>query len=73
MMLGVKVFVLLFVVQFALCQEEVDNLIIGSGFGGSVAAYRLTQAGHEVTMLERGNWYKIDKVIPSYFILIAFI
>ena len=30
-------------------------IIIGSGFGGSIAAYRLTQAGHEVTLMERGQ------------------
>lgn len=30
-------------------------VIIGSGFGGAVAAHRLTQAGVEVTMLERGS------------------
>jgi len=30
-------------------------IIVGSGFGGSIAAHRLTQAGHEVTLLERGQ------------------
>jgi len=35
---------------------ETDILIVGSGFGGSVAAARLTEAGRDVVMLERGPW-----------------
>ncbi|SDB37866.1 NAD(P)-binding Rossmann-like domain-containing protein [Flavobacteriaceae bacterium MAR_2010_188] len=37
-------------------KEEVEVLIIGSGFGGSVAALRFAEAGHHVTILERGGW-----------------
>lgn len=38
---------------------EVENLIIGSGYGGAVAALRLTEAGKKVTMLEMGlDWEK---------------
>jgi choline dehydrogenase-like flavoprotein len=33
-----------------------DAIIIGSGFGGSMAAYQLVQAGKKVLMLERGGW-----------------
>ena len=33
-----------------------DALIIGSGFGGAMAAHRLVQAGWRVLMLERGDW-----------------
>lgn len=33
-----------------------DALIIGSGFGGSVSAHKLTQAGLKVAMIERGPW-----------------
>lgn len=36
--------------------NKTDVLIIGSGFGGSVAASRLCEAGRTVTMLERGPW-----------------
>ena len=33
-----------------------DALIIGSGFGGAMAAHRLVRAGWRVVMLERGDW-----------------
>ena len=34
-----------------------DTIIVGSGFGGSVTAYRLAQAGQRVCVLERGKAY----------------
>lgn len=33
-----------------------DALVIGSGFGGAMAAHRLVRAGWRVLMLERGDW-----------------
>ena len=36
--------------------EMQDVLVIGSGFGGSIAASRLVDAGVKVTLLERGPW-----------------
>lgn len=33
-----------------------DAIVIGSGFGGAMAAHTLVNAGHRVLMLERGGW-----------------
>lgn len=33
-----------------------DAIVIGSGFGGAMAAHALVNAGHRVLMLERGGW-----------------
>lgn len=35
-------------------------LVIGSGFGGAVSAYRLARAGYQVTLLERGSRWPTD-------------
>ncbi|MFA0964838.1 GMC oxidoreductase [Roseivirga sp. BDSF3-8] len=37
--------------------EKFDAVIVGSGFGGSVMAYRLADAGMRVCLLERGRAY----------------
>lgn len=39
-------------------EEVYDYLVIGSGFGGSVAAMRLTEKGYRVLVLERGKRYR---------------
>lgn len=36
--------------------KGIDIVVIGSGFGGSVSAARLAEAGFPVTLLERGPW-----------------
>jgi cholesterol oxidase len=37
--------------------EHFDTVIVGSGFGGSVMAYRLSEQGQSVCVLERGKPY----------------
>ncbi len=34
-----------------------DYIIIGSGFGGSVSALRLSEKGYSVLVIEKGKWY----------------
>ncbi len=53
-----------------------DVIVIGSGFGGSIAAKRFTEAGHNVTILELGeDWRspgKIEQKQDTKFILRLF-
>jgi len=37
---------------------EYDYIIIGSGFGGSVSALRLSEKGYKVLVIEKGKWFK---------------
>jgi choline dehydrogenase-like flavoprotein len=41
--------------------EKTDVLVIGSGFGGAIAAYHLAAGGARVTILERGPWVPSDE------------
>ncbi len=41
-----------------------DFVIVGSGFGGSVSALRLSEKGYKVLVIEKGKWYK-DKDFPK--------
>lgn len=36
---------------------DYDYVIVGSGFGGSVSAYRLSQKGYKVLVIEKGKWH----------------
>ena len=38
-------------------KEQYDYIIIGSGFGGSVSALRLTEKGYKVLVIEKGRWF----------------
>lgn len=44
---------------------DYDWLVIGSGFGGSVAALRLTEKGYRVGILERGRRYEPEDMPKS--------
>ena len=37
---------------------DFDYIIIGSGFGGSVSALRLSEKGYSVLVIEKGKWFK---------------
>jgi len=39
-------------------EQHYDWVIIGSGFGGSVSAHRLTQKGYKVLVIEKGRRFK---------------
>ena len=39
---------------------EYDYIIIGSGFGGSVSALRLSEKGYKVLVIEKGKWFKAE-------------
>ena len=45
-------------------QHDYDYIIIGSGFGGSVAALRLAEKGYRVLVLEKGKWFS-EKDYPK--------
>ena len=38
-------------------KTDYDYVIIGSGFGGSVSALRLSEKGYKVLIIEKGKWY----------------
>lgn len=35
-----------------------DYVVVGSGFGGAVAALRLSEKGYKVLVVEKGKWYR---------------
>lgn len=45
-------------------EPSYDCVIIGSGFGGSVAALRLSEKGYKVLVIEKGKYYTQDN-FPS--------
>jgi cholesterol oxidase len=40
--------------------KEYDYIIIGSGFGGSVSALRLSEKGYKVLVIEKGKWFQSE-------------
>ena len=45
--------------------QTYDYVIIGSGFGGSVSAMRLTEKGYSVLVLEKGKRFNDDDFAKS--------
>lgn len=41
-------------------QDDYDYIIIGSGFGGSVSALRLSEKGYKVLVIEKGKWFEAE-------------
>ncbi|MGQ0841303.1 FAD-dependent oxidoreductase [Actinokineospora sp.] len=46
--------------------ESTDVLIVGSGFGGAIAAYHLAAGGARVVVLERGPWLEAEDFDHDY-------
>jgi len=44
---------------------DFDYIIIGSGFGGSVCALRLSQKGYKVLVIEKGKWFSKPDDFPK--------
>ena len=43
-------------IDISTATESTDVLVVGSGFGGAIAAYHLAAGGARVVVLERGPW-----------------
>ena len=52
---------------------DYDVLIIGSGFGGSVSALRLTEKGYRVGVLEAGRRFADDEFAKTSWRLNKFV
>lgn len=46
-------------------QDFYDFVIIGSGFGGSVSALRLSEKGYKVLVIEKGKWFSQSDDFPK--------
>jgi len=44
---------------------DTDVLIVGSGFGGSVAALRFAETGSRLLVIERGDWVSKEAFEPD--------
>ncbi len=54
-------------------QGAFDYIVIGSGFGGSVSAMRLTEKGYRVLVLERGKRYRDQDFARSNWLVWKFL
>lgn len=41
-------------------KRSYDYVVIGSGFGGSVSALRLSEKGYSVLVIEKGKWFRAE-------------
>jgi cholesterol oxidase len=49
------------------CDYDFDFIVVGSGFGGSVSAHRLTQKGYRVAVMEMGRrWTAADFPLTTW-------
>src|SRR3970040_1072417 len=53
----IQLICLLFDIEMKVMLHDFDYIIIGSGFGGSVSALRLSEKGYKVLVIEKGKWY----------------
>lgn len=53
--------------------ETFDFVVVGSGFGGSVSAMRLTEKGYSVLVLERGKRYRDEDFAKTNWIFWKYI
>jgi cholesterol oxidase len=44
------------------CQYDFDYIVVGSGFGGSVSALRLSEKGYRVAVMEMGRRWNADNL-----------
>lgn len=44
---------------------DYDYVVIGSGFGGSVSALRLSEKGYKVLVIEKGKWFNKPEDFPK--------
>jgi cholesterol oxidase len=51
------------------CEFDYDYIVIGSGFGGSVAAHRLTEKGYRVAVMEMGRRWTPENLPKTNWIL----
>ncbi|MDN3514011.1 MAG: GMC family oxidoreductase [Candidatus Brocadia sp.] len=56
--------------RFMEAEDEYDAIVIGSGFGGSATAYKLSKAGKSVCILERGKRWRGKVNVKNVFDLV---